>query len=1137
MLDGARCDSGMEMIPNPMAKSRGLGKEQLPTPTGPGSSTGSSTMSGSPPPSLFRNPPPSLPARVLAHVSLSTKSPRELAPIYRFFLILMAVYPIYPGICMIFAPQSAFWEFLTLLAFVPSAGASFIYNLCRIKPSKTDLPWPEFLALCVPPIVMLLQSAQRLINGVYMSGCFLLLYAVLTCFALKIMKRLRKRICGFDDRTATTLMAGSIFPAVTSLVPVVYLSIESMGCIMATGDSGQDRYDPEGILLTCENVVYSNHALAYQLTMLMMIKIYIGPFQHVGISNLVKFKLSGQIQLMIFMVGVSSFFAVVLYATRVDSVGMLSLGRLIMLNFVQLPWVIILSSFGFSAFKEYKNSIDTETGLRVTVAAPFTRNTAATRSTAVSGASGAGFSRDSEELDEPFWNKYISTDSPHEIAPMYRGVMLSFLTVLPSFAGLSLVDKDTIFDNQYSWVSTSLLPMHMSLGVLYGISRPRKPGYPWAEFAVYAVNPFTVFFSVINTMQEEAEGVFNGTIYIVIATGCLVMFFCIWPFCVKARQLIHDLPDDVLSKHMINNVFLGAFAFLSPMLFVCLEGVNCSFSTGFEDRNIECPGVVLPTTTLGFHLCCMFIFSIYFTVFIKVDVREVLTNRMNKYRQFQVIGVLITSLLSVYVFATRKEGTLDTFDGPFAVMRTYVFCLVVFIWNFVLVVQVYAIWNGHDKVKFVVAPAGGAALARVESNVVRTEVAVLDDDVGVDALVPEESPPAPPSQYVTAIAKSYTNAAKFAIFLICMLPLNHLYFKEQGVYLLTILFEVPLLTLVTLTFVADTRGAVRGRWTMMKLVFPIVWFVLANSVVNYINYQQCVVHSACAWSNTTRVFEYAYMENASFYGYAIGRLVGYLCLVPLFPFVKQIARRIAKFRDAELEMHMKRCLFRILASMLPLSFLTFESAGCLVQAMLAPLLSGTSTSFTPQYTMEGVNGCRTYVKTANCVTFHIFATVFVSVILTPFIKPVTLVDLYTFKIPLKLRRQAVALAAGGLVSVIVFALREQFAWDVLHSTLTLAMKILWFYVLVVEVRDMVHGDGSESEGGGGGWRKAAERLFGLRPASRGSITEMCSDKDFPEDNIYSREIKEREGSQADGTTDFSLGEALAEGGGLTGGVL
>ena len=191
----------------------------------------------------------------------------EIAPIYRSTFLLICLCPLGPIVSMIVYPDAPFFELMTQIYFAPMQAAVAIYLVSRLSQGP-EMPFTEKCTFGIFVFSIFAQAIQRLQLGRYSVSLTLFGYGLFYIAIYKMLRRLRKRLTQVRDETlcrepcrahhviapslnlalnSTTsthpqmpkteivaYLSRSVFrTGFASLVPIVYLSSESFGCIAA----------------------------------------------------------------------------------------------------------------------------------------------------------------------------------------------------------------------------------------------------------------------------------------------------------------------------------------------------------------------------------------------------------------------------------------------------------------------------------------------------------------------------------------------------------------------------------------------------------------------------------------------------------------------------------------------------------------------------------------------------------------------------------------------------------------------------------------------------------------------------------------------------------------------------------------
>lgn len=223
----------------------------------------------------------------------------------------------------------------------------------------------------------------------------------------------------------------------------------------------------------CGNTVSSNHAMAFHLSMLLTVKLFILPFEKdVNLATLKAFQLSAHHQIVVIMVLLASMSAIFVFATRREDSNTYSYWggfniTYVLLSTLHMCWAVVFVSFGMDAIKFYRRE--------------------------------GNFQR-----KMPWWNRFVATTNHLEIGPIYRWLMVVPMTYLPiQSLGELIVDGNK--KGSWRYTSGSILFFHLSLAALYICSMPRKKGFPWSELAVYALAPLSLIFKIVFELRSSAN--------------------------------------------------------------------------------------------------------------------------------------------------------------------------------------------------------------------------------------------------------------------------------------------------------------------------------------------------------------------------------------------------------------------------------------------------------------------------------------------------------------------------------------------------------------------------------------------------------------------------------------------------------
>ncbi|GMH81554.1 hypothetical protein TrVE_jg1077 [Triparma verrucosa] len=794
---------------------------------------------------------------------------------------------------------------------------------------------------------------------------------------------------------------------VPALVPIVYLSAESLGCLLGETpdftnphmstleiiESGNSRF------MHCVGMISANHAMGFHLSMLLTVSLFVLPFEtSMTVQDIKNFNLNLHHQLIFGMIFSSSLIVVYLFATRVESEDVdgeefkrdLTLINFL-INFVHFTWAIAFVSFGFDALAKSKTNRE-------------------------EGGGGAGSSRSLEEQiatensvigrfagllqKKPFWNRYLGTKGEGKdrfsFAPIYRIIGLLASTVVPISVFLRFV-RDDDQGNIIYFFGPSLLALHAALGSLLGLSDVRRQGYPWRELAIFAMNPLTLVLAGLNEIYSSGWTIsslqaFTGAVFLMLG----------WLLAEKARRMLRDLGDDgVLAKHM-NAVFATSGSFMSPILFISLEALNCPVNTLQHGENaaVVCNGIMIPCTAMAFHICAAMTFKANFQPHIRFEASSLMNlEAVPKFRKVQICLAMVATISSMYMYATRAE--LESGEDSLETLRVLGFALVTFSWSTIFVVQVLAIWSGWET---------------------ETEVELVEDVVG-DEKEGEGDATAVSSTSTVALSKPYL-IFFWALILAgsVVYPMIHVFTRNYYSFLVIYSSEVPLLISQVLLFAATPNAHCRRSLAVLcspYLVFNLLWILAI--VIAMAKGEEFATDTA---------------DMLLDIGIRLGTILA-SCL--FFPTVVDTSIKLRQFTDGNLETLMLSIFSKFAAGIfLPFLYFTFEASGEIAYYR--------DSGYSEHRRIEA----ETSVKTAHSLLFHLMASWSLLLFVFPFKKVATVKELYMFKLSLFSRLQFIAGFIGTACSLLLFAMRWAFAWDVYQQTMLFVVKSTWVAIVLAE---------------------------------------------------------------------------------------
>ncbi|GMH69352.1 hypothetical protein TL16_g05138 [Triparma laevis f. inornata] len=869
---------------------------------------------------------------------------------------------------------------------------------------------------------------------------------------------------------------------VPGLVPIVYLSAESLGCLLGqTPDFSNENMEILEIIesgnakfKTCVGMISANHAMGFHLSMLLTVSLFVLPFEtSMSVQDIKNFNLNLHHQTIFGMIFSSSLVVVYLFATRVESEDLggeaferdLTVSNFL-INIVHLTWAVAFVSFGFDALAKSKEK---RTGLFPPIAGSTRSMEELAAELAAENSFVGKFALQLQK--KPFWNRFLGSKGKgkdkYSFAPIYHIIALLASLVVPvtiflRFAGFE--DGSSIF----FYFGPTLLALHAALGGLLGISDVRRPGYPWRELAIFAINPLTLTLAGLNEAALSGWTMFSFQAF---SAAFLLMLF--WPLAEKARRMLRDLPDDVLEKHM-NGVFATSGKFMSPILFISLEALNCPVNNivvGEGEADIVCDGIVVPCATMAFHICATMTFKANFAPHFRFEAAKLMNlDSVDNFRKTQLGFGLLATISAVYMYATRAE--LDVENDDLAWLRSLGFSTVCGSWAFIFTIEVFAIWAGWEEGGTTTTVEGGA-MAEGGDGAMRGErtESTFENSYPILEKKKVEQPKTETEGKINTVALSKPYLVFFWALLLAgsvVIPTLHVISRSYYSFLIIYSTEVPLLIIQVLLFAATPKAHTENGLRLVcapYLAFNLLW-ILATVIA------------------MARGEEFA--TDTADMTMDIGIRIGTIAAACLFyPTIVDTSVKLKQFKEGKLETLMFNVFSKFAAGiLLPVMYFSFEACG--------EIAFYHDSKFAESRRLEA----ETSVKTAHSLSFHLMASWSLLLFVFPFKKVATAKELYMFKLSLFSRLQFIAGFIGTSCSLLLFAMRWAFAWDIYQQSMLFIVKTTWVIIVLAEswMIKIQTGDRATTNnfgvGGGGEGEKEKEKEDGVQEKTMLELIEM-----------------------------------------------
>ncbi|GMH69356.1 hypothetical protein TL16_g05139 [Triparma laevis f. inornata] len=844
-----------------------------------------------------------------------------------------------------------------------------------------------------------------------------------------------------------------------AMIPIVYLSSESLGCILAyipdykkdLGNEWDRLLDP--VYKQCGNIVTSNHAMAFHLSMLLVVKLYVLPFEelHITVNDIKNWNLKSKHQILLITMLIASLSALFIFATRREGTNKYTYVNdtnitHVLLMVLHCCWGVAFITFGLDAIVQAKRE---EAG------------------------------KEPKKEKKPFWNKWLSKADPYAIAPIYRYFVCTLLLLLPLNVCIGAL---TTRGESYKWVSvvSGSLSLHLALGAVYIASNVRRRGYPLRELFVYIFCVVGVL-GVMLYNEVKRYGVGRPVKVLELIFGvCMLIIF--WPIVLHVRGLIKHMPNHLLKNHIRDIVFRGSSAFFSPLIFISMESINCPLTLDIkaEDyRDGMCDGIVVPCSTMCHHIFFALMFNLFFRPHVVLDVKKIMTlDGIPWYRVVQLFCVLLATIVSLYVYATRNamddrdltDNQRDLADLSYD-LRNAAVVIVFMSWTVAFTAELIVIKMGIERVRQVaviedeILSPPSSSLALTITTTKQTPTTLLGDPEPESE--PEAPTPAPTTEIHESLSSAYTTAFRVILYSLgCGCPFVHVFYRNYFSYYFMTLIEVPvLLRRVTARSEAtsweyDDYG--RNLFFSAVLLAPVVVMNFASSPKSWASKRAKLLLVmpypifnllfllgdliALAVDDKDTLRKEPYFNNIA------GRITIIFCSSFCFPLISDTASRITQsFSPQRTERFLNSVFSRAAFMMIPLLYLTFEASA----KVIAFLFLHTSEDETG-WAENGYNRpeVEALVKTCHVITFHLVMSWCLLVFIAPFKRQATTKELYMFNLSWHMRLQASAGFVGSVSSLILFAVRHAWHWGGWAKFLALLCKTTWFVIIVLEVREI-----------------------------------------------------------------------------------
>ncbi|GMH98259.1 hypothetical protein TrST_g971 [Triparma strigata] len=493
--------------------------------------------------------------------------------------------------------------------------------------------------------------------------------AVFTCLCtrmmVKIMISARHSLHMLSDQKKAMHLRKIVFlGGVAAMIPILFLTLESIGCIFEVDDllsirrpanpTRLNRFDDE-IWSRCSAVFVPNYTMGCHIALLQAAVVFYAPFAEWTFHDLVKFKLEKRVQIQITLVSFATVTSLFTFGIKEEDGGMVPPKALQMSNLIFLFWVWI----GFLQ----ASSLFTRANM-VAWTIPSTTPTKCRDRLIIKA----------KKLHNK-WNSLLfylidsvyrlmdcspislSTTEDFELAPIYR-IYIGFFCVANFVLHLMF---PVLKEPKLVWYACCAVPAFMTSEAVYFCAAPRRPGFPLRESIIFLLFPASFFVTAIGHYVTDywTEKVSQN---LLISAGSLLFF----PLALKLRYELGNLDDSLLTEHIHNGVFAGMANFMG-MTFFLAEGFGCLLGRSTIDEiDANCGGIVFPAFGCAANIGAMLIYKLGFGIFDKAILNsntttaDVMKFNLSLREKSQMALKLLAAVLCLFLFGNATEGPVTT---------------------------------------------------------------------------------------------------------------------------------------------------------------------------------------------------------------------------------------------------------------------------------------------------------------------------------------------------------------------------------------------------------------------------------------------------------------------------------------------
>ena len=560
-------------------------------------------------------------------------------------------------------------------------------------------------------------------NRVLLDVAIVIVSGVLYCVVFLLRLRIR-RMC--DDETIYGILENSFTTFASLTLPVVYLSLESVGWICFLG------LEDEALFSSSRSVVKVNFLACMHLFGVLIYSLYFSFFSRYDGGEILRGRLSRRITSEVALFILATAICLFSLATKVtgrtnfgseapSTKSTNSTGESILDSFhVALGFIFLFCWWGifilegiwhFHRLNPTQNQSRTPMSVESqSVIEMHPSRTTSLRATAVPNGS---MSSDNASSCTESSRETIMSLSPQVLSPLWRYAAASVPVIFVPFTAICwlLFSPSTA---PFVYLFISAVPINILCAFVVMFSQPSLNGSTWLELTAYLLGgPISNLLGCLadirwsyaygeNGLAESGPSRFGRAsfanfgplVFVVLRFIFTVLLLGFTKLLLRFRLLIAENVRDV-DKFVVYAVCGSAISAFAPASYICLTSLGCVIST-YELNNYTdiivsplCMQQLTCNVGVATHICGVAMLNIFFiSEFVDYGMEDIIAFTIPRHVKIDFLLLTIATFFSLTLYSWKFFVPNDDFKTQMLIIVGAILAAVLILWGIVLIRQV-----------------------------------------------------------------------------------------------------------------------------------------------------------------------------------------------------------------------------------------------------------------------------------------------------------------------------------------------------------------------------------------------------------------------------------------------------------------